>query len=118
MMKAKNIVMSFLGLATILVLSACATQNAVTTAPTIDNVPEATQLMDTNEVVDFNNFTDAEMEAFILEKADGNHTLEFILDHDMDAEEWTETIDRMIDYGADINPQEKEAIIHWLVNRK
>lgn len=117
-MKIKKKVMLFLGLTMILVLSACATQTAVTTAPPVDNVPEATQLMDTNEVVDFDSFTDAEMEAFILEKADGNHTLEFILDHDMDAEEWTETIDRMIDYGADINPQEKEAIIRWLVNRK
>ncbi|MCK9246920.1 MAG: hypothetical protein M0P11_08225 [Anaerolineaceae bacterium] len=117
-MESKKKVMLFLGLAIILVVSACSTQTAVTTAPTVNSVPEATQLMDTEKEVDIESFTDAEMEAFILKKAAGNHTLEFILDHDMSAEEWSETLDRMIEYGADINPEEKEAIIEWLVNRK
>ncbi|MDD2523137.1 MAG: hypothetical protein PHW11_10030 [Anaerolineaceae bacterium] len=62
--------------------------------------------------------TDEEMEAFFVEKADGNHTLEFMMSHHMSAEEWSETLDRMIDYGADINPEEKAMMIKWLMNRK
>ena len=61
--------------------------------------------------------TDAEMEALIAEKAHDQHTLDFILSKDMTAEEWSETLDRMIGYGAKISPEEKTMIIEWLVNR-
>ena len=57
------------------------------------------------------------MEALIAEKVEDNHTLEFILEQDMSAEEWSTVLYRMIGYGADINPEEKELIIEWLVNR-
>ena len=62
--------------------------------------------------------TDVEMEALIAEKAHDQHTLDFILSKDMSAEEWSETLDRMIGYGAKISPEEKILIIDWLVNRK
>ena len=61
--------------------------------------------------------TDDEMKAFLVEKGAGNHTLEFILDHHMNADEWSDTLDRMIDYGADISPEEKAMMIKWLVDR-
>jgi hypothetical protein len=61
--------------------------------------------------------TDAEMEALISEKIEDEHTLEFILQQDKTAEEWSETLDRMIQYGAKISPEEKTLIIDWLVSR-
>ena len=88
------------GLVAILVLGACST-GAVTT------VQEAPAV----------EMTDAEMEALIAEKIEDNHTLEFILEQEKTAEEWSETLDRMIQYGAQISPEEKTMIIEWLVNR-
>ncbi|MEL7644635.1 MAG: hypothetical protein AAGU04_00005 [Anaerolineaceae bacterium] len=62
--------------------------------------------------------SDAEMEAFIQTKLEGSpHTLTFILEQDRDAEDWSEILDRMIGYGAKINPEEKQLIIDWLVSR-
>ena len=58
-----------------------------------------------------------DMEALILEKAAGNHTLDFILGEERTREEWNTILNRMIGYGANISPEEKELIIDWLVNR-
>lgn len=135
-MKTKKNLMLTVGLLTILVLSACGTQAAVTTeAPvvvateeteTMEPVEtetmevetvEASETVEAEETRDLSDLSDAEMEALITEKADGNHELEFILSQDMTEEEWSATLDRMIGYGADISPDEKAAIIDWLVNR-
>lgn len=88
------------GLVAILVLGACSTGPVTTVqeAPAVE-------------------MTDAEMEALIAEKIEDNHTLEFILEQEKTAEEWSETLDRMIQYGAQISPEEKTMIIEWLVNR-
>lgn len=61
---------------------------------------------------------DIDFEALITEKIGNNHTLDFILKQDKTAEEWSETLDRMIGYGAKISPEEKELIIDWLTSRK
>lgn len=61
--------------------------------------------------------SDEEMEALIEEKIAGQHTLDFILGQDKTYDEWVTTIDRMIGYGANINEEEKELIIQWLINR-
>jgi outer membrane lipopolysaccharide assembly protein LptE/RlpB len=119
-MKTRKNLVLFVGLLTILVLSACGSQVAVTTEAPVVVQPtevEVEETVETVETVDLSQLSDAEMEAFILEKADGNHELEFILSQEMSAEEWSTTLDRMIGYGADISPEEKEAIIEWLVNR-
>ena len=116
-MKTKKNLMLFVGLLTILVLSACGSQAAVTTEAPIVVQPTEVEVEEVVETVDLSQLSDAEMEAFILEKADGNHELEFILSQEMSAEEWSATLDRMIGYGAKISPEEKEAIIEWLVNR-
>ncbi len=88
------------GLVAILVLGACTSGGATTVqdAPAVE-------------------LTDAEMEALIAEKIEDEHTLEFILQQEKTAEEWSETLDRMIQYGAKISPEEKTLIIEWLVNR-
>lgn len=88
-------------LVAILALSACGTK---TEAPVVE---DGTEML-----------SDAEMEALITEKIEDEHTLEFILSQDFTAEEWSDTLDRMISYGAEISPAEKELIIEWLVNRK
>ena len=127
-MKTKKNLMLIVGLLTILVLSACGTQAAVTTeAPVVVateetetmevETVEASETVEAEETRDLSDLSDAEMEALITEKADGNHELEFILSQDMTEEEWSATLDRMIGYGADISPDEKAAIIDWLVNR-
>lgn len=60
---------------------------------------------------------DAEMEGLITEKIKDNHKLAFILSKNKTREEWSDTIDRMIGYGAKISPEEKESIIEWLISR-
>jgi len=57
------------------------------------------------------------MEALITEKIHDKHTLEFILEQEKTTEERSETLDRMIQYGAEISPEEKTLIVEWLVNR-
>ncbi len=60
---------------------------------------------------------DTEMEGLITEKIKDNHKLAFILSKNKTREEWSDTIDRMIGYGAKISPEEKESIIEWLISR-
>ena len=43
---------------------------------------------------------------------------EFVLKEKRTAEEWSEVLDRMIGYGADINEEEKTLIIEWLLERQ
>jgi len=60
---------------------------------------------------------DAQMEALITEKIEDCHILNFILSQNKTRDEWSTTIDRMIQKGAKINAEEKEQIIEWLVSR-
>ena len=59
-----------------------------------------------------------DVEALVLEKIAGQHTLEFVLKEKRTAEEWDEVLDRMIEYGAKINEQEKSLIIEWLLEQQ
>ena len=68
-------------------------------------------------VSDYANFSDADWEAYIVEKADGNHNLDFVLRQNLSASQWETVLDRMISYGADIDAEGKEALINWLINR-
>ena len=103
-MKIHKFLMSPWGFLAILTVGAFVSQSAVSNEEPDASKPKS-------------KLSDTEMEAMLLDKAAGNHTLEFLLSQQMDAEEWSETIDRMIDYGADINPEEKAAIIEWFLNR-
>jgi uncharacterized protein YgbK (DUF1537 family) len=114
-----------MSLVAILVLGACApvAEMTVVPEPTVaeemavvqeEPVVEATAVV---EEAPATELTDAEMEALISEKIKDKHTLEFILSQEKTAEEWSETLDRMIGYGAEISPEEKALIIDWLVNR-
>lgn len=58
-----------------------------------------------------------DVEALIAEKSASQHELGFILGQEKTREEWEETLDRMIGYGAKINEEEKQLIIDYLVSR-
>lgn len=120
-----------ISLVAILVLGACAPVAEMTVvpepavaqetavvqeAPVVQEEPvvEATAVVEEAPAAEL---TDAEMEALISEKIKDKHTLEFILSQEKTPEEWSETLDRMIGYGAEISPEEKTMIIEWLVNR-
>jgi hypothetical protein len=122
-MKTKLWLIISIALISLLVISACAS----TSTPTPAEVPVIEEPVVEYPIIEepaveipeeiLGPLTDAEMEAFILEKADGNHALEFILKNNFTREEWSAVLDRMIGYGAKISPEEKEIIIEWLVNR-
>ena len=114
-----------MSLVAILILGACSSGAETTMAPVaptavVQTEPAVVEPTEPAAVVQTEpaaEMTDAEMEALIAEKAHDQHTLDFILSKDMSAEEWSETLDRMIGYGAKISPEEKALIIDWLVNR-
>jgi len=70
------------------------------------------------EAESMEEMTDEEMLAFLEVKLNGQHEVDFILSQDKTYDEWVETLDRMIGYGADIDEDEKELIINWLLARK
>jgi len=124
-MKRNTIAILAMSLVAILVLGACSSgveptvvQEAPVTqeAPVEQEEPMAQEYPIETEAL-ASERTDAEMEALISEKIEDNHTLQFILGQEKTAEEWSETLDRMIQYGAKISPEEKTLIIDWLVNR-
>lgn len=59
-----------------------------------------------------------DVQALVIEKLDGEHTLEFVLAEKRTAEEWDKVIEDMINYGALINPEEKILIIDWLLEQQ
>jgi hypothetical protein len=61
---------------------------------------------------------DAQMEALILEKLQGHHSIDVVLSANKTREEWVRTLDRMIAKGAVISDEEKTLIIDWLLSRK
>ena len=142
MKKQKNLLI-VLSLVAVLILGACGAtptetvQDAVKpeiqapTKPVSEVVDEPLEEVGETEVVtepepelesepvvsDYANFSDADWEAYIIEKADGNHNLDFVLRQNLSASQWETVLDRMISYGADIDAEGKEALINWLINR-
>jgi|LSQX01.3.fsa_nt_gb uncharacterized lipoprotein YmbA len=137
-MKKQKYLLIVLSLVAALVLGACGatptetTQEAVIpeiqaqTEPVVSEIVEEPlqevvepEAVTEPEVVvsDYANFSDADWEAYIVEKADGNHNLDFVLRQKLSASQWETVLNRMISYGADIDAEGKEALINWLVNR-
>ena len=140
-MKKQKYLLIVLSLVAVLILGACGAtptetaQEAVKpeiqapTEPVREIVDEPLQEVVEPEVVtepepepepvvsDYANFSDADWEAYIVDKADGNHNLVFVLRQNLSASQWETVLNRMISYGADIDAEGKEALINWLVNR-
>jgi len=98
-----------------IVISAC-TQPGVNESTEGEHEGEEALIEDEHEP-DPEGDNDAQMEALISEKIGDCHLLNFILSKNKTREEWSATIDRMIQKGAKINAEEKEIIIEWLVSR-
>ncbi len=135
-MKKQKYLLIVLSLVTVLILAACgatATETVqdviepatqVPTEPISEIVEEPLEVIETEAVTepevvvsDYANFSDADWEAYIVEKADGNHNLNFVLNQKLNASQWETVLNRMISYGAEIDAEGKEALINWLVNR-
>lgn len=146
-MKNKRFAWMSLIVIMVLVLSACArstvteetpepivVEQPATEVPTATEAPTATEppTVEPTEVEEVEEVEELEtpvadedelddederMIALISEKIENCHMLNFVLRRSKTREEWSTTIDRMIGYGANINAEEKEQIIDWLVSR-
>jgi|GEM_PF-486455 len=132
-MNKKRFVVIGLLLVAVLVLASCAPQEEMAAempaepeveeampAEEVEEVEPAEEEMAEEEPMEAEESEMAEeidIEALIAEKAAPQHELEFILGQEKTREEWEETIDRMIGYGAEINDEEKQLIIDYLVSR-
>jgi len=88
------LLISFIGIALLLLIAACAqTEEAPESAP-------------------------ADAQALIQDRCSGCHTADRVFNADYDREGWVEVFDDMIDKGAEVSPEEKEIMIDWLVARE
>ena len=111
----------------VLLISACAPQQVNSSANPSGPVVEATSPVDASSSTTMEQSTAApaaeatstvDMEALIKEKVAGHHDLDRIYNAHKTRAEWEATLDRMIQYGAQINDQEKEMIIDYLLSRQ
>ena len=132
----------------VLVLSACASpaeveetaepevvEQPVVEEPTATEAPTATEepVVEPTEVEEVEEVEEPEppvadeeddddederMMALITEKVGDCHETRRVFNSTKTREGWSETIDRMIGYGANITPEEKEMMIDWLVSRE
>ncbi len=60
---------------------------------------------------------DDDVEALIVDRCSACHSADRVFNADKSESEWGATIDRMVDYGADVNQEEKNQMIEWLISR-
>jgi len=97
-----------------------ATEEPTATEPPVEE-PTETEVVEEPEptVVDEEDDDDEDerMIALITEKVGDCHEVRRVFNSTKTREGWSATLDRMIGYGANINEEEKEMIIDWLVAR-
>jgi len=84
-----------------------------TTAPTLLPTLEATEEMMSTEEAGAGTTLDGA--TLVSERCTVCHTRERIDNADKDEAGWTATVDRMISNGAELNEEEREAVIAYLV---
>ncbi len=107
-MKKTSIPILFLVLLLCFLITACSKQNAFGSPTSVDSSGTIAATQTTE---------DAKMEALILEKLQGHHSVNIVLDAHKSRDEWNTTLDRMIAKGAVLSEEEKALIIDWLVSR-
>lgn len=136
-MKKKFVTAAVLMSIAVLVLAACApasqpaaetqppaaeepTQPPAASQPPVAEEPAPTQAMPEPTAAQMEEPAAAEIdvEALIIEKVAGNHDVERIFNAVKTREEWEETLDRMIGYGAQISEEEKQIMIDYLLSRQ
>mgnify|MGYP001079096551 CR=1 FL=1 len=85
------------------------TEPPATETPTDEAVVEETEA--TEDMVD-------EIEALIVDRCSGCHSVDRVFNADKTQAEWEANINRMIDYGANVSEDEKQLMIDWLVSRE
>ena len=83
------------------------TELPATETPTQEPTEEETEA--TGEVGD--------VEVLIVERCSECHSADRVFNADKTEDAWRATIDRMVDYGAVVSEEEKQAMIDWLVSR-
>jgi len=58
-----------------------------------------------------------DVEALIIERCSDCHSADRVFQEDYSEAEWSEVIDEMVEKGAEVNAEEKQAMIDWLVAR-
>jgi len=108
-MKKTSIPILFLVILLCFLITACSEQNTISGSLSPTDSSGTTAATGTTE--------DAKMEALILEKLQGHHSIDIVLNAHKSREEWNTTLDRMIAKGAVLSEEEKTLIIDWLVAR-
>jgi hypothetical protein len=121
-MLTKQIAVIGLGIMMLFLISACAPQQSTIPSNTPEPVNAATStLVSTTPAVPAVDSAAAiptvDMDALIKEKVAGHHDLDRIYNAHKTREEWNATLDRMIQYGAQISEEEKTMIIDYLLSR-
>jgi cytoskeletal protein RodZ len=58
-----------------------------------------------------------DIEALIIDRCSECHSVDRTFNADKTEDGWASTIDRMVEYGATVNEEEKQLMIEWLVSR-
>ncbi len=58
-----------------------------------------------------------DVEALIIDRCSECHEVGRVFNADKTEDGWSSTIDRMVDYGAEVSADEKQLMIEWLVSR-
>lgn len=88
--------------------AATATEAPATAAPT--DPPAETETEAPGDVED--------VEALIVDRCSQCHDADRVFRANKTESEWDDTIERMVDYGANVNEDEKAQMIEWLISRE
>ena len=109
-MNRKWILISLSGLFLLILIVACAQASPT---PVEEEMVEVEDTEDTGEMEE--EAVDAE--ALIIERCSVCHSADRVFQADYTAEGWSDEIDDMIQKGAEVNEEEKQLMIDWLVSR-
>ncbi len=71
-----------------------------------------------NQATPIPEVVEVDAEALILDRCSVCHSTDRVFQANYAEERWSEVIDEMIEKGADVNAEEKQLIINWLISRE
>lgn len=120
-MRKKWIIFCLSGLMLLVLIVACAQASPTPVEEEMDEIPmeeevEVEEPEETEEMAEPEEEA-VDVEALIIERCSGCHSADRVFQADYDAEGWSDEIDDMIRKGAEVNEEEKQLMIDWLVSR-
>lgn len=109
-MNKKWLLISLSGLILLVLIVAC-TQASPTPVE-----EEMVEVEDAEEMEEMEEET-VDVEALIIERCSECHSADRVFQADYTAEGWSDEIDEMIQKGAEVNEEEKQLMIDWLISR-